>query len=139
MMTKFNGYRKTRAEQPTDQITESMQSETVICSGAAHHHSDTEFNPLAGLETLIGKTTTHDTQPSVEEKSRLEYDIDNGGSRTEGVYPHLQEERGPLPTSLSSSLPYHRSAVDDQPSELEKCRSDDQPSDTEKNSSGNKE
>jgi hypothetical protein len=111
----------------------------VICNGAAHHHSDTEPNPLSGLETLIGKTTKHDTQPSVEEKSRLEYDIENGGSRTEGIYPHLHEERGPLPTSLSSSFPYHRSVVDDQPSELEKCRSDDQPSDTEKNSSGYEE
>jgi hypothetical protein len=43
----------TRAEQSTDQITESMQSEKVICNGAAYHHSDTEPNPLAGLETII--------------------------------------------------------------------------------------
>jgi hypothetical protein len=129
----------TREEQPTDQITVSMQPETVICNGASHPHSDGETNPASGFKTLIGTTTKHDTQLSVEENSRLKYDIENGGSRVESVYPHLQEERGLLPTSLSSSLPHHRFVVDDQPSELGKCRSDDQTSVTEKNSSGYEE
>jgi hypothetical protein len=35
-----------------------------------------------------------------------------------------------------TSLPHHRPAIEDQPSESEKCRSDDQPSETEKNKSG---
>ena len=128
----------TRAEQPTDQTTASMQPGTVICNGAAHPHSDANTNPLPGLETLVGKTTKHDIQPPVEENSRLEYDIENGGSGAEGAH-HVLEEREPLPTSLSSSLPHHRSEVDGHPSELEQGSSDDQLSNTEKNSSGYEE
>ena len=75
----------------------------------------------------MGNMTIHDNKPSFEEESRLKHGIEHEGSRAEGVYPHLHEERGPLPTSLSSSLPHHRSVVDDQPS------------DTEKNSSGYEE
>jgi len=129
----------TRAEKPTDQTTASMQPGTVIYNGEAHPHSDANTNPLPGLETLVGKTTKHDIQPSVEENSRLEYDIENGGSRAEFAHPHFLGEREPLPTSLSSSLPHHRSEVDGHPSELKQGRSDDQLSNTEKNSSGYEE
>jgi hypothetical protein len=112
----------TGIEQLADQRAATVQPGTVIHSGAVHHHSDIETSPLSGLETLIEKMTILDNKPLVF-------------SRAEGVYPHLQKERGPL-GPLSTSLPHHRPAMEDQPSESEKCRSDDQPSETEKNKSG---
>jgi hypothetical protein len=99
-----DAFQYTRTEHLADQIAATVQSGTVIHSGAAHHHSDTEASPPSGT-----------------------------GPHTEGVYPHLHEERGPPSTSsLSTSLPHYRSAMEDQPLKSEKCSSEDQPSDEEK-------
>ena len=111
----------TKAEQLADQVAATVQPETVIYSGAAHHHSGAEASPLSGLDALIGKMTILDDQPSVEEKSRPEYGIENGGSRAEGVYPHLQiyEERGPL-GPLSTSPPQGQNGDGTENSETER-------------------
>jgi hypothetical protein len=91
--------------------------------------------------------------------------IGNGGSHARGVYSHLRSagrspeygdrtahrpesskrgavrhhsdiETSPLSgLEVLTSLPHHRPAMEDQPSESEKCRPDDQPSGTEKNKS----
>jgi hypothetical protein len=128
-----DAFQYTRTEQLADQIAATVQSGTVIHSGTAHHHSDTEASPPSGLEALIRKMTIHDNQPSFAEKSRLKRGIEHRGPHAEGVYPHLHEERGPPSTSsLSTSLPHYRSAMEDQPLKSEKCSSEDQPSDAEK-------
>jgi hypothetical protein len=101
------------------------------------NHSDTEASPPSGLEALIRRMTIHDNQPSFAEKSRLKHGIEHRGPHVEGVYPHLHEERGPpSSSSLSTSLPHYRSAMEDQPPKSEKCSLDDQPSDVKKNNLG---
>jgi hypothetical protein len=128
-----DAFQYTRTEQLADQIAATVQSGTVILIGTAHHHSDTEASPPSGMEALIRKMTTHDNQPSFAEKSRLKRGIEHRGPHSEGVDPHLHEERGPPSTSsLYTSLPHYRSAMEDQPLKSEKCSSDDQPSDVEK-------